>query len=175
MSQLFFAHKNPWDLTLYRLFCSYLQQTVVSFHSFHFEDQKSWPPHSGCLTSTCLLWRTTEEWDVQKIRAAVGRFCLTSRLSSHMIEWNKSAGETLSSLLLLRWKGDRFSHLPDTFNSHCDLGLSCPRTSIANEFMKPFAERSTTTGLCHLAAGTEGSLLGPAGPWPSPWLWMGVQ
>lgn len=36
------------------------------------------------------LLLVTEKWDVQIIRAAVGRFCLTSRLSSHMIEWNKS-------------------------------------------------------------------------------------
>lgn len=53
-----------------------------------------------------------------------------------------------------------FSHLPDTFNGHCNLGLSCPCTSMANEFMKPFTERSSTTCLCHVAARNEGSLLG---------------
>lgn len=77
-------------------------------------------------------------------------------------------------IIIIEVKGGLLSHLPDTFNRHCNLSLSCPRTSIANEFMKPFTE-SRTTCLCHLAAGTWGSLLGPAGPWPSPWLWIRVQ
>lgn len=68
-------------------------------------------------------------------------------------------GETLSSLLLLTERG-WFSHLPGTFSSHCDLSRSCPRTSIANEFMKPFTERSTTTCLSHLDAGTWGLITG---------------
>lgn len=118
--------------------------------------------------------RSSDIWQRSEIRATEEKLCLTFQLSSHMIEWNKSMEKHCHHYYYWGERGS-FSHLPDTFNRHCNLGLSCPRTSIANEFMKPFTGRSRTACLCRLAAGAEGSLLGPAGPWPSPWLWMGVQ
>lgn len=65
--------------------------------------------------------------------------CFTLQHISHMIEWNKSIEKHRHHYCY--W-GERvsFFHLPDTFNRHCNLSLSCPRTSITNEFMKPFTE-----------------------------------
>lgn len=51
-----------------------------------------------------------------------------------MIEWNKSMEKHCHHYYYWGERGS-LSHLPDTFNRHCNLGLSCPRTSIANELM----------------------------------------
>lgn len=87
----------------------------------------------------------TERWDNVEIRATERRsssslFCLTFQLSPHMIEWNKSMKKHCHHYYYWGERGS-FSHLPDTFNRHCNLGLSCPRTSITNEFMKLFTGR----------------------------------
>lgn len=60
--------------------------------------------------------------------------------ASHVIEWNKRMEKHCHHYDYWGERGS-FSHLDDTFNRHCNLGLSCPRTSIANDFMKPFARR----------------------------------
>lgn len=131
---------------------------ILNDRSLEFDRSKS------CLLSSAV-WRTGETRSL---------CCVTLQLRSHMIEWDKSRRNTVI-IIIIEVRGGSFSHLPDTFNSHCNLCLSCPRTSIANEFMWPLTERSGTTCLCHLADGTPGSLSGPAGPRPSPWLWMGGQ
>lgn len=72
--------------------------------------------------------------------------------------------ETPSSLLLLRWKGDRFltcaTHLTGTvtaaFPVHAHPSLMSLWSHLQNDPERP----------------DGGSLPGPAGPWPSPWLWM---
>lgn len=95
--------------------------------------------------------------------------------ASHVIEWNKRMEKHCHHYDYWGERGS-FSHLDDTFNRHCNLGLSCPRTSIANDFMKPFARR------CGAALSPVPCPLSPRAPYgdllglgPSPWLWLGVQ
>lgn len=103
---------------------------------------------------SCGIWQRSEIYRNESV-------CSVSPSSSVHTWLNETkAWRNTVIIIIIEVKGGQFSHLPDTFNRHCNLGLSCPRTSIANEFMKPFTGRSGTTCLCHLAAGNWGLITG---------------
>lgn len=91
-------------------------------------------------------------------------------------DWMKQKhGETLSSLLLLSWKGDSFltcpTHLAGTVISAFPVQAHPWLMSLWSRLRNDPERPASAT----LLLGAGGSLQGPAGPWPSPWLWMGVQ
>lgn len=121
--------------------------------------------HRRSILASQKFLRMTEKWN-----------CWISHCSSVHTWLNETkAWRNTVIIIIIEVKGDSFlTHLTHLTGSVI-LAFPVHAHPSPNEFMKAFSGRSRMTCPCHLAAGTEGSLQGPAEPRPSPWLWMGVQ